>query len=90
MSRREYDGSLGGLLAVKQLVKLWPEKAFGWRQTLFLFLRTEPFSLRFPYIFRLLHFLFDTEYYAILMSKSFTLVSFRTLVRPLHFQLIKR
>ena len=30
MPRREYDGSLGSLLAVKQLVKLWPEKAFGW------------------------------------------------------------
>ena len=37
MPRREYDGSLGGLLAIKQIVKMWPEKAFGWRQTLFLF-----------------------------------------------------
>ena len=35
-----------------------------------LFLRTEPFSSRFPYIFRLLDFFFDTEYYAILMSNS--------------------
>ena len=28
---------LSGLLAVKQIVKLWPEKGFGWQQTLFLF-----------------------------------------------------
>ena len=36
------------------------------------FLTADPFSLRFPYIFRLLNFYFDTEYYAILMSNSFT------------------
>ena len=34
------------------------------------FLRTEPFSSRFSYIFRLLDFFFDTEYYGILMSNS--------------------
>ena len=28
---------LSGLLAVKQIVKLWPQKGFGWQQTLFLF-----------------------------------------------------
>ena len=28
---------LSGLLTVKQIVKLWPEKGFGWRQTSFLF-----------------------------------------------------
>ena len=55
---------LSGLLAVKQIVKLWPEKGFGWQQTLFLFffLRTEPFSSRFIYIFRLLDFFFDTHH----------------------------
>ena len=26
-----------GLLAVKRIVELWPEKGFGWRQTSFLF-----------------------------------------------------
>ena len=26
---------LSGLLAVKQIVKLWPEKGLGWRQTSF-------------------------------------------------------
>ena len=51
------------------------------------FLRADPFSLRFPYIFRLLNFYFDTEYYAILMSNSFTLIHFRTLARPLQFLL---
>ena len=29
---------LSGLLVVKQILKLWPEKGFGWRQTSFLFL----------------------------------------------------
>ena len=24
---------LSGLLVVKQILKLWPEKGFGWRQT---------------------------------------------------------
>ena len=51
------------------------------------FLTADPFSLRFPYIFRLLNFYFDTEYYAILMSNSFTLIHFRTLARPLQFLL---
>ena len=40
------------------------------------FLRTEPFSLRFPYVFGVLEFFFDTEYYAILMSNYFTLAQF--------------
>ena len=74
---------LSGLLTVKQIVKLWPEKGFGWRQTSFL--RTEPFSLRFPYVFRVLEFFFDTEYYAILMSNYFTLAHFRTFARLLRF-----
>ena len=59
---------LSGLLVVKQILKLWPEKGFGWRQTSFLFFKSN--SSRFPYIFRLLDFFFDTEYYAILMSNS--------------------
>ena len=70
---------LSGLLVVKQILKLWPEKGFGWRQTSFLFFKSN--SSRFPYIFRLLDFFFDTEYYAILMSNSFTIVHFRTLAR---------
>ena len=49
------------------------------------FLRTEPFSLRFPYVFRVLEFFFDTEYYAILMSNYFTLAHFRTFARLLRF-----
>ena len=51
------------------------------------FLTADPFSLRFPYIFRLINFSFDTEYYAILISNSFTLIHFRTLARPLQFLL---
>ena len=47
------------------------------------FLRVEPFSSRFPYMFRLLDFFFDTEHHAIQFSNSFTLVHFRTLARPL-------
>ena len=49
------------------------------------FLRTEPFSLRFPYVFGVLEFFFDTEYYAILMSNYFTLAHFRTFARLLRF-----
>ena len=30
---------LSGLLTVKQIVKLWPEKGFGWRQTSFLYFK---------------------------------------------------
>ena len=76
---------LSGLLVVKQILKLWPEKGFGWRQTSFLFFKSN--SSRFPYIFRLLDFFFDTEYYTILMSNSFTIVHFRTLARPLQYLL---
>ena len=49
------------------------------------FLRTEPFSLQFAYVFRALEFFFDTEYYAILMSNFFTLAHFRTFARLLRF-----
>ena len=49
------------------------------------FLRTEPFSLQFAYVFRALEFFFDTEYYAILMSNYFTLAHFRTFARLLRF-----
>ena len=78
---------LSGLFAVKQIVKLRPEKGFGWQHTSFLVLLRKPFSPRFPYVFRLLDLFFDTEYYAILMLNSFTLVHFRTLTRPLQFLL---
>ena len=65
-------GIADGLLKVKQIVKQSTETGFGWRQTSFLFflIKKEPFSLRFPYIFWLLDFFFDTEYYAILMLNS--------------------
>ena len=51
------------------------------------FLRTEPFSSRFNYIFRLLDFFFDTHHKAILMLNSFTLVHSRTLAGPQQFLL---
>ena len=44
---------LSGLFAVKQIVKLRPEKGFGWQHTSFLVLLRKPFSSRFPYVFRL-------------------------------------
>ena len=50
-------------------------------------IKKEPFSLRFPYIFRLLDFFFDTEYYAFLILNSLTLIHFRRLARPLQFLL---
>ena len=47
------------------------------------FLGMKPFSSQFLYIFRLLNFFFSSDYYAILMSNSFTLVHFCTLMPPL-------
>ena len=43
---------LSGLFAVKQIVKLWPEKglALDGDRPHFCVLRKEPFSSRFPYI----------------------------------------
>ena len=44
---------LNGLLAAKQIMKLWPEKGFGQRQTSFLSSRRQnPFLRDFLYIFR--------------------------------------
>ena len=71
---------LSGLFAVKQLVKLWPEMA---KDLISVFLGMKPFSSQFLYIFRLLNFFFSSDYYAILMSNSFTLVHFCTLMQPL-------
>ena len=71
---------LTGLFAVKQLVKLWPEMAKDLNSV---FLGMKPFSSPFLYIFRLLNFFFSSDYYAILMSNSFTLVHFCTLMQPL-------
>ena len=72
---------LSGLFAVKHLVKLWREMATDLIS--FFFLRSKPFSTWFPYTFKLLDFFFNTEYYAILMSNSFTLVHFCTLYNSL-------
>ena len=71
---------LSGLFAVKQLVKLWPEMTKDLNSV---FLGMKPFSSPFLYIFRLLNFFFSSDYYAILMSNSFTLVHFCTLMPPL-------
>ena len=71
---------LSGLFAVKQLVKLWPEMTKDLNSV---FLGMKPFSSPFLYIFRLLNFFFSSDYYAILMSNSFTLVHFCTLMQPL-------
>ena len=71
---------LSDLFVVKQLVKLWPEMA---KDLISVFLGTKPFSSQFLYIFRLLNFFFSSDYYAILMSNSFTLVHFCTLMPPL-------
>ena len=71
---------LSRLFAVKQLVKLWPEMA---KDLISVFLGMKPFSSQFLYIFRLLNFFFSSDYYAILMSNSFTLVHFCTLMQPL-------
>ena len=71
---------LSGLFAIKQLVKLWPEMV---KDLISVFLGMKPFSSQFLYIFRLLNFFFSSDYYAILMSNSFTLVHFCTLMPPL-------
>ena len=71
---------LSGLFVVKQLVKLWPEMA---KDLISVFLGMKPFSSQFLYIFRLLNFFFNSDYYAILMSNSFTIVHFCTLMPPL-------
>ena len=71
---------LTGLFAVKQLVKLWPEMAKDLNSV---FLGMKPFSSPFLYIFRLLNFFFSSDYYAILIPNSFTLVHFCTLMPPL-------
>ena len=76
---------LSGLLAVKQIVKLWPEKGLGWRQTSFsVIFRTEPFYSRFPYVFRLLDFFFDTELLKYFQFRMYVIAYFRVLLfRPI-------
>ena len=53
-----------GLLAAKQIVKLWPEKGFEWRQTSFLCFQIQNpfFAIFFACQGKLLDFFFDTEY----------------------------
>ena len=52
-----------GLLVAKQIVKLWPEKGFEWRQTSFLCFQIQNpfFAIFFACQGKLLDFFFDTE-----------------------------
>ena len=55
---------LSGLLAQQQILKMWPEKGFGWWQTNFCFFKNGRlfFAISFAYLAKLLDFSIDTEY----------------------------
>ena len=66
-----------GLLAAKQIVKLWPEKGFEWRQTSFpCFQIQNPFfAIFFACQGKLLDFFFDIEYK--IVASSLTIFFFK-------------
>ena len=55
---------LSGLLAAKEILKMWHEKGFGWLQTNYCFFKNGRlfFAISFAYLAKLLDFSIDTEY----------------------------